>query len=116
MRQRVIGAVGAFGLVCVLVFAQHPSGNNAPGTITELAGSTASLGGSLLTAATYTSGTASVTGATTGMPAVASPVTYPGDGIAWMAYVSAADTVTVKICAIVALTPTASVYRVRVVR
>ncbi len=48
------------------------------------------------------------------MDASVTPVTYPGDGITWKAYVSAADTVTVKVCAIVDATPTASVYNVRV--
>ena len=46
----------------------------------------------------------------------ASPVTYPGDGMAWRAYVSAASTVTVKVCADVAGTPVASTYNVRVLQ
>lgn len=79
-----------------------------------LSGTTASLGGGALLAGACTSGTVSVTGATTAMAVAASPVTYPGDGAYWMGYVSSANTVTVKVCAAVALTPTASTYNVRV--
>lgn len=81
-----------------------------------LSGTTGSIGGGLLTIGACTSGNTTVTGATTSMTAVASPVTYPGDGSDWKAYVSAANTVTVKVCAIVALTPTASNYNVRVLQ
>jgi hypothetical protein len=81
-----------------------------------LAGNTASLGGGALGAGACTSGTATVTGATTAMTAVASPVSYPGDGNVWLAYVSGSNTVTVKVCSIPGGTPTASVYRVRVLQ
>lgn len=82
----------------------------------SLTGATASVGGGLLAAATCTSGTATVSGATTSMVAVASPVTYPGDGVQWQAYVSSVNTVTVKVCSLALLTPTSSVYNVRVVQ
>ncbi len=59
---------------------------------------TASIGGSALTAGTCASGTASITGVSTSMAVVATPVTYPGDAFYWKAYVSAAGTVTVKVC------------------
>ena len=81
-----------------------------------LSGTTGSIGGSSLTAGTCTSGTASITGATTSMVAVASPVTYYGDGFSTSAYVSAANTVTVKICSIVTATPTATTFNVRVLQ
>jgi hypothetical protein len=84
------------------------------GVAAAIAGTTGSIGGGALAAGACTSGTASVTGATTSMVATASPVTYPGDAATWKAYVSAAGTVTVKVCAIVAVTPTASAYNVRV--
>jgi len=70
--------------------------------------------------------TATVTGATTSMVAVVSPVTFPGTATnntataswTWMAWVSAANTVSVAVCnasgAIV--TPTTSVYNIRVIR
>lgn len=79
-----------------------------------LSGTSSSIGGSALLAGACSSGTATVTGATTSMVAQIDPNTYPGDGAIWEAYVSASNTVTVKVCAIVALTPTASTYNVRV--
>lgn len=78
-------------------------------------GLTGSIGGGLLSAGACASGTASVTGAVVGQVATANPNTYPGDGAEWEAYVSGSSTVTVKVCAIVALTPTASTYNVRVI-
>lgn len=87
-----------------------------PYPLATLTTATASIGGSLLSAATCTSGTATVAGATTSMVAIASPVTYPGDGIQWQAYVSSANTVTVKVCALALLTPGATVYNVRVIQ
>jgi hypothetical protein len=80
-----------------------------------LTGTTSSIGGGVLTIATCTSGTASVTGATTAMSVAATPVTYPGDGIVWFGYVSSPDVVTVKVCSLATLTPTATTYRVRVI-
>ena len=82
-----------------------------------LSGTTGSVGGGLLTAGTCASGTATVTGATTSMSVtLPQPATYPGDGFEIYGYVSAANTVTVKVCAIVALTPTATTYNVRVIQ
>jgi len=81
-----------------------------------LAGTTGSIGGSALAAGACTSGTVNVTGATTSMAVVATPATYPGDGMAWRPYVSGTGIVTVKVCADVAGTPTASIYNVRVMQ
>jgi len=50
------------------------------------------------------------------MAVVVSPTTYPGDGMAWRGYVSAAGTVTVKVCAEIAGTSAASTYNVRVIQ
>lgn len=86
----------------------------ATGPSTVLSGITGSIGGGLLTAASCTSGTATVTGATVGMVATADPATYPGDGAQFQTYVSSANTVTVKVCALLLLTPVATTYAVRV--
>lgn len=59
------------------------------------------------------SATVTINGAATGMDAHATPNTYPGDGLFWNAYVSAANTVTVKVCSDVTVTPTASTYNVK---
>jgi hypothetical protein len=84
--------------------------------LTGYTGTTGSIGGASLAAGACSSGTVSITGAASGMAAVATPGTYPGDGNYWLAYVSAANTVTVKICAAVAGTPGASTYNVRVLQ
>lgn len=90
---------------------------NASSTIlTGFSGTTSSIGGGALLAGACTSGTVTVTGATTSMVAVASPNTYPGDGALWNAQVTSSNTVTVRVCADVALTPTASTYNVRVIQ
>lgn len=81
-----------------------------------LSGTSGSIGGGALIAGQCASGTATVTGATTSMVALADPNTYPGDGTIWDAQVTSANTVTVKVCAIIALTPTSSTYNVRVLQ
>jgi len=81
---------------------------------TVLTATTASLGGSALTAGQCVSNTTTVNGASTIMTATVTPNTYPGDGNYYFAYVSAANTVTTKVCAAVAGTPTASTYNIRV--
>jgi hypothetical protein len=82
-------------------------------------GTTGSIGGSPLNAGQCTSGTATVPGALTSMTAVASPSSNPladaNHGLAIWAYVSATNTVTVEVCAIIAqTTPTQTTYNVRV--
>lgn len=86
------------------------------GDLPILIGTTGSIGGGVLIAGACTSGTVAVTSSTTAMSVVATPVTYPGDGVTWSGYVSTAGTVTVKVCAIVGLTPGASNYNVRVIQ
>ena len=81
-----------------------------------LEGTTGSIGGSPVTAGTCTSGTVSITGVVVGMAIAASPVHYPGDGFYWVAYVSSAGVVTVKVCALATATPTASDYDIRVLQ
>src|SRR5262245_13542548 len=109
-------------ILCVLLLAcgwSISTSNNAQASeirqSVPLQGTTGSIGGGALVAGACASGTATVTGATTSMVAVSSPGTYPGDGNYWVTYVSAGDTVTVKVCAAVAGTPTASTYVVRVI-
>ncbi|MGG2044131.1 hypothetical protein [Burkholderia gladioli] len=98
------------------VYCNGASARCTASTSVGLAGTSSSIGGSALAAGACASGTVTVTGATTSMVAQASPVTYPGDGNVWSAYVSGADTVTIKVCAVVAGTPTASTYNVRVLQ
>jgi hypothetical protein len=83
---------------------------------TQMSATTGSIGGSALAVGACSSGTVSVANSTTSMSVVATPASYPGDGFWWEGYVSAAGTVTVKVCAAVAGTPTASAYNVRVIQ
>jgi hypothetical protein len=89
---------------------------NGASILPNLSGTSGSIGGSALAAGACASGTVAVTNSTTSMAVVATPTTYPGDGIFWHGYVSAAGTVTVKVCASIAATPTASAYNVRVLQ
>lgn len=82
----------------------------------HLTGTTAAIGGSALTAGSCATGTVTITGATTSMVATVSPVANPGSGMAWFAFVSASNTVTVKVCAMLAGTPTSTTYNVRIVQ
>lgn len=73
---------------------------------------TGTLTPGLLAAGGCSSATTTVTGATVGMVASINYLTaYPGDGVWWEANVTAANTVTVRICAAVAGTPNSTDYR-----
>ena len=79
---------------------------------------TGSIGGSLLTVGASASGTATCTGATTGMvcDAQASDGTnMPALGATPNCTVTAANVATVNVVAIVALTPAAKTYSIRVI-
>jgi hypothetical protein len=82
--------------------------------IFPLMATTASIAGAPLKAGQCASGTVSFPEALTTMTVQVSPNTYPGDGFIFSGYVSASGTVTVKVCAVEAGTPTASTYNVRV--
>lgn len=77
---------------------------------------TAAIGGAALALGTCSTGTVNVPGAIVGHQVGVTPDTYPGDGMFWDGYVSAAGVVTVKVCATVLGAPTASVYYVRVIQ
>lgn len=85
-----------------------------------LSGTTAAIGGSPLLAGACAAGTVTVTGATSAMVANVSPSADPDStlttGIAIYAFVSSANTVTVRVCAIVAVTPAAVTYNVRILQ
>lgn len=84
-----------------------------------LYGTTGSIGGGLLTVGSCASGTATVTGATIGMT-VTTPTPTDGTNMASLGagtygVVTASNTVTVNVCALIALTPTAKTYNVGVI-
>ncbi len=74
----------------------------------------ASIGGSALIAGACATTSTTVTGATVGMAVYSTPTTFPGAGNLWHSYISAANTVVTEICAIIAATPVASTYQIRV--
>lgn len=98
------------------VFLNGIGGYTSPTGTVPLTGTTGSIGGGVLIAGACSSGTATIANSTTAMGVVATPVTYPGDGVTWAGYVSTNGTVTVKVCAIVGLTPGATNYNVRVIQ
>lgn len=79
---------------------------------------TPSIGGGLLTAATCASATTTVDSTITSSTAAfdTTPQNYPGDGIVWDSYLSAAGLITTRVCAIATLTPTATKYNVKILK
>jgi hypothetical protein len=115
------GAISGVGSGLTLLNASNISSGTVnaarlPASSVTLAGTSGSIGGGALIAGQCTSGTATVAGATTSMVALADPNTYPGDGTIWDAQVTSSNTVTTKVCAIIALTPTSSTYNIRVLQ
>ncbi len=111
-------ALAANGANCSA--GSYPLGVSAAGaaescTVAGYSASSASLGGSALTIGTCATNATTVTGATTAMAVVVTPATYPGAEFYWRGYVSAADEVTTTVCSVASATPTASVYRIRVI-
>jgi hypothetical protein len=97
---------------------QDAAGTVALTSQLPFSGTTSSIGGGSLAAGACTSGTATVSGATTSMVADTSPAADPGAGFTWNAFVSAAGTVTVRVCNAsgATATPTAAAYNVRVIQ
>ena len=104
--------VGDFAFSAMTAGSVIPTGEVLP----SLAGTSGSLGGSALSAGGATTGTVNVPGATTSMAVVVTPSAYPGNGVDWAGYVSSSGVVTVVITAIIAVTPTATTYNVRVIQ
>jgi hypothetical protein len=87
-----------------------------PAASVPLSGTSAGLGGSAMTVGQRITATVTVTGATTGMVPMCSPTADPGPGFIWSAFVSSANTVTVCLTAVLAGTPTATTYAVRILQ
>jgi hypothetical protein len=102
--------------LCVLGLWVNAQGPSYIQSMAAMQATTGSIGGGALLAGACTSGAVAVASSLTGNAVIVSPNTYPGDGIIWYGYVSVNGTVTVKACAILALTPTASTYNVKVIQ
>ncbi len=97
---------------------RFPNGVTASNFNGVLGGTTGVIGGTALTAGTCASGTASVAGAAVGTPVLvsASDGSLPSGLTLLSAAVTAANTVSVQVCAVSAMTPAAVSYTVRVVQ
>lgn len=100
-----------------------PGASGASGTATGSAapsttriGTTGLIGGRPLRVGGCASGTAAVTGVSTAMALVVTPVSYPGDAVFWKGYVSGTNKVTVKVCVGLETTPGITVYNVRAIQ
>lgn len=80
--------------------------------VAPLRGTTSTITGTLLALGACNTGTATVTGATTSMHAAASPASDPGATVVWYAWVSSANTVTVKECELILGTPNNTAFNV----
>lgn len=87
-------------------------------SVIPLTGTSSSLGGSALALNSCASTTVTVTGATSSMGVIVTPASDPNStsqSYDWYGTVTSTNTVTVKLCAIVAGTPSATTYNVRVI-
>lgn len=85
---------------------------------TQYSGTTSRIGGGPLGAGICTTGSVVITGAATTMTVAVSPAADPGTGFIWEGFVSASNTITVRLCNITsgALTPASTTYNVRVIQ
>ena len=75
---------------------------------------TITLGGGVLLAGAAAQGTIAVPGARAGMAVTVTPQSDPLIGCIWAGFVSANDVVTVRVVAIIGLTPNSVIYNVMV--
>lgn len=113
-KNAVIMLLLFFCFIAAVCTGQTYWGTDGSWKTPYFAATTAAIGGGALTVGTCATGTVTVTGATTLMMVSASPAANPGASIGWFAFVSAANTVTVKVCALLAGTPTSTTYNVKV--
>lgn len=83
----------------------------------NLSATTGSLGGSALVAGQCVTTTVTISGASVANNGiVVTPGLDPGNGFFWSGYISGTNTITVKLCAAVAGTPTATTYVVKMMQ
>lgn len=121
MKSYILSALVIFSIVGTLNLAAYRQTVNVSSSTNPtayLSGTTASMGGSLLTlGGASTSGTATVTGATIGMPCTAQPSDGTNMwvlGVAVGCTVTSSNTVTVNLNSLLTVTPAAKTYSVRV--
>ncbi|MGA8730307.1 MAG: hypothetical protein WB608_16250 [Terracidiphilus sp.] len=115
-----VGAASGSGYNCL----QIDNGGNVANTglpcAQPLTGTTGSIGGGALLVNTCATGTATVTDISSAMAISVTPVADPNASTTqdydWYGYMSGTNTVTVKVCALVAGTPAATTYNVRAIQ
>jgi|SRR5882757_1288510 len=110
--RKIIALLSVLLIAAVFLYAQ----NNCSST--TLCGTSSSIGGSLLTVGASASGTLTITGAQPGMVCLA----QPSDGTDMVALgatvactVTSTNTVTIRVLAVLSLTPAVKTYTVRVI-
>jgi len=121
MRKRtwLIVLIPLMTLVGILHAQSWNSNTGRNSSQPTLSGTTSSIGGGALLAGACAAGTVSVTGAVVVSPVIVTAsdgTNIPALGVAVSGTVTSAGTVTVDACALVAVTPTAKTYSVRVVQ
>ncbi len=111
--SELLGASGTLGVSNAISLGSGLVLSSGTLAANYLHGASGSIGGGTLAAGAAATGTLALAGATTSMAVLVTPQTYPGDGAVWSGYVSSSGTVTIKVTAVVSMTPTASVYNVR---
>lgn len=118
----VLFIIVVFGVCFTAAFSQQgtqtPTVNGIPAqSVYFLTGTSASIGGSLMVAGTPVTGTITVAGSVVGMGCLASPTSSSAliTGTWVDCYVSSANTVTLRLISVLATTPAAQTYNVRVI-
>lgn len=78
--------------------------------------STPSIGGGALLAGACSKATSTIDSTVTSSTAAfdTTPKNYPGDGVVWDSYLTAPGELTTRVCAVIAVTPTATAYNVKI--
>lgn len=117
MHTKILIIVFIITLLTVIGIRNVMAGISLPPQFTSytntLLPANVTMGGSLLLLGTCQQQDVTVTGATMGMAVAVNPITDPGAGAIWFGFVKSVNTVTVKICALIAVTPANVTYQIR---
>ncbi len=115
-RLIIAGPTGIQGLLTHANTAQRTyTFPDASGVIAQEITATSSAFATATTAGTCVQNTTAVTGATTGMAVIVSPVSTPGVGAQWSAFVSSAGNVTINECAVATSAGGTIAFNIRVI-
>jgi len=109
IRAVIVLAILMGAAIAILRAVPQGQSFSAPGPATSAAFATATTAGTCVQQVT------AVTGATTSMVAMASPVSTPGVGATWSAFVSSAGNVTITECATAASAGGTIAFNIRII-